>query len=647
MEEQVARLVPLVGCDLEGVEGLRVQARGDFPATQSSQIPVATPGSRLRALPDEVAGITVEGLFGPDVGAAVVAVGRTARLQGEGDVPVYFAPPEQLCPVTLGEPGRSVAALAVTPAGHALAVGGRSPSGVPVPDLVHVRDVDGEVTVLDTALPVPAVGHTAHAVDEHTVVVIGGAGSSHAAFASVLRIDLDDPPQRARVSDPIPVEVDGRDEPGRAFHASTMLDDGRIVVVGGCAGVRDGTCIPAADSVLGTGFVINLDGDGERFTSMPDLSVPRYEHELLHAADEVLFAVGGRGLDAEPVGIIEVYLPQSGRWAPYGPSLLDVLDGGEVVTGATLLEGGLIVLVLDNGEVWWLDQNNLGRLEQWCEGDAFCFSRPGPGVATRRHPLTLPGERVVIDNFVLPVALLGLNGRDVLNLSEPQAGQTTTPPGPRLGTQTVLLADGSVLQAGGVNPVSGVAQDPLFLRLRPPLDGPDESIPDVANLDPGSLVVHDTTTEEPRLTLSAGTLVLEPDPVLPIDFLATWAHVRGFRSQRFRLEVTLEAIREARPRLVFSRGAIARVVVQFDEQVKLSRREADAQGLVIACEGARLDFAGVAKSIQVDVAVDRITIRSGDDQVTCPGIGEGAVAVGLGAAGDGTVRASGWRLSRN
>lgn len=644
-EEVVATLIPLSGCGLEEgrLNGLTIRARGDFPATPAAQLPVATPGDELRDLPEDVRGITVEGKFGE----SIEAVGRTARLASEGPLPVYFSPPDELCPISPEVPGRTVGALAVTPGGHALAVGGRSPNGLLVQDIVYMRDIEGEVTQLDEVLPLPATGQTLHAIDDETLLVVGGAGTNRTALRSIARIDLVDPPQVVHVSDPIPIEVPGRIERGRAYHGSVRLLDGRIAVVGGCSAVdEEGNCVASADAVTRTGFVMQVDGDPPTFEAIPDLIVPRYAHAVLRADDGVLFAVGGRGVDGEGVRTVEVFLPMSGAWAPYGPSLLDILDDGQIITGATLLEGGLIVIVLDDGSVYWLDQTNLGRLEGWCDaGQPPCFSSPGPFVPTRRHPATLAGERVVIDNFVLPVALLGLTGLDALNLSDPQLDPTHTPPGPRIGAHAILLADGSLLQAGGVNPISGLAQDPLFLRLRPPLDGPDEAIPDVSNLAAGTFVAHDAGADGGHITLVAGRLEFVPDPTLPSDVLSTWVHVRGFRSERFRLELTLEAIREARPRLVFSRGAVARVIVSFDDQVRYTRTEPTGGGLTITCDGPPLDLP-VAKSIRVDVAPDRIEIES-DQTITCPGIGEGQVAVGLGAAGDGTIRATGLRLSRN
>ena len=74
----------------------------------------------LTELPESVAGVTVEGV---SVGN-IVAVGRTARLHDEGELPVYFSPRDRLCPVDSDLASRDVGAMTVNDAGDVVVVGG-------------------------------------------------------------------------------------------------------------------------------------------------------------------------------------------------------------------------------------------------------------------------------------------------------------------------------------------------------------------------------------------------------------------------------------------------------------------------------------------------------------------------------------------
>src|SRR5690606_20740482 len=64
------------------------------------------------------------------------------------------------------------------------------------------------------------------------------------------------------------------------------------------------------------------------------------------------------------------------------------------------------------------------------------------------------------------------------------------PPGQRTGAAVAVLADGSVLVAGGRDPVDDSPAIPFFVRVRPELDGPDERLPAIDRLVPGSLVAR-------------------------------------------------------------------------------------------------------------------------------------------------------------
>ena len=77
-------------------------------------------------------------------------------------------------------------------------------------------------------------------------------------------------------------------------------------------------------------------------------------------------------------------------------------------------------------------------------------------------------------------------------------------------------------------------------------------------------------------------------------------------------------------------------------------RDADGTAVAVTCSDEGLNFAGVGHTVGVDVSPQAIDIRvDGEAFARCPWAGEEAVAVGLGAVGGGTLRATGLRLSRN
>lgn len=654
-EGHEAVLTPLWGCGLEGevLTTVRVRARGDLPAAEADSVLLDGGETSLNALPGGVDAVTVEGLFGESV---VLAVGRTPRLPQDGTQPVYFSPPDQLCPLESTLEPRDRAAMAVAPSGVVLAVGGERAQGELLDEIVLLRDDTTDVTVVKAVLPDPSVGHTLTAIGDSSFVMVGGAHEGVIPSGNVVRLDVDRDAMSVSVGPLVQATVEGEPASPRAFHGAVSLPDGRVLVQGGCAHVQDGACVPSEASVLRSGFYLAPDGGAFRFEPAPTMLHPRYEHTLLAARDGVVFAVGGRDDEDEGLRDIEMLLPGTPSWTPYGPALFEAL-GERNIVGAALIEGGLVILVLEDGTMWRVDQNHVEPLAGWC-GDATepCFLPPVDTFPIRRTMVGLWGERVLVDRFVLHAGILGRTGSDAVDLSAVKPGRTFRPPGPRVGGSMVALADGTVLGVGGRVPASGSLANPVVTRFRPLLDGPDEGTPDVSAPDSGALVLHDRSGAEigadVRISTAAQTqtLLLEPDPERSTDFASTWVHFRGFRSRRFVFEGSYEAL-NGTPALhvVFSRGAIARTELAIDtDAVRLLAREADGSAVEVTCAEEGLNFAGVGHNVSVVVSPRAIDVRvDGETFARCPWAGVEAVAVGLGAVGAGTLRANGLRLSRN
>ena len=424
-------LVALRGCGFEGVElsVLVLVPRGDFPAAEASAVQVDGGRSGIDELPEDATAITIEGRFAD----ATFAVGRTARLEEQDDrLVVYFAPEDELCAVQSGAgvEFRDVGASAVGPLGDVLLVGGRDRQGRLVDDIVHVRDVGEFGTLLAGSMPSPLTGLAVVPIGERRFAAIGGATADGRVLDEMVPIDL-------AASDPIGPRV-RMDVPGidtkRRYHAAGILPDGRVLVTGGCTALDlQSRCVSSVGAVVNTAFLIDARGPEPQFSRAPSMLVGRYDHELLVGRDGAVFAVGGRNELGRGVVTFEQWAPDEMAWTPYGRTELLGLAGERTILGAALLEGGLIVVAIDDGSIAWVTDGGAGRWASWCDGAAAtpgCFhdENADPVAPERRRLVVLPGERIVADAWLLPFPMLGATAADALDLSLRKVGQATPPP---------------------------------------------------------------------------------------------------------------------------------------------------------------------------------------------------------------------------
>ena len=121
----------------------------------------------------------------------------------------------------------------------------------------------------------------------------------------------------------------------RAAHTATMLGDGRVLIVGGCA--TDG-CTTAERSPSAEYYVPGLG-----FTIGPELVQPRQGHSATLLTDGRVLIVGGWAREgAPPLDSAEIYEPQTGRFVPVGRMAFG--RGGHSATalpdGRVLIAGG-------------------------------------------------------------------------------------------------------------------------------------------------------------------------------------------------------------------------------------------------------------------------------------------------------------------
>jgi len=644
-------LVALAGCGLDEIElsVLLLVPRGDFPAAAADGSVVDGGRSGLSGVPDDAAAITVEGKFAD----ATLAVGRTARLrEDDGRLPVYFAPEDELCAVQSGAgvAFRDVGAVAVGPGGDVLLVGGRDEQGRLVDDIVSARDIEEFVTPLARALPSPTTGLVVVPAGDRRFAAIGGATADGRVLDHMVMIDLEQ-------TDPVgaTIRIDGPGVEGkRSHHAAGVLPDGRAIVTGGCMALDlRSECLSGPGTVLDSAFIVDAEAQPPTFERAPSMLVGRQGHELHVARDGAVFAVGGRNHLGRGIVTIERWAADESAWTPWGRTEKLGLGLSRAIIGAALLEGGIMVVAIDDGSIAWVTDADAARWPGWCDGDEAtlgCFyDESGPPVVTpRRQLLVLPGERVLADAWLLPFPMLGTSAGDAVDLSAPKPGQTSIPPPGRTAASMALLADGTVLIAGGRDPATLAPEDLFLSRLRPRLDGADERIPRVDEFETASFVLHDPARigfDIDHLTFaSVGDVREFPD---------VWAHVRAFRSASFRFDVTLEVQaaptqgEPPQPHLVLSQGALAGTSVRFGEAVTGFRRDAAGRIVAFSCAADPIDFSAQPVSLRVDVRPQSIVVRSGTRVVAnCPGPGEAPSAIGLGVSGGGSMFAYAPLLTR-
>jgi hypothetical protein len=143
-----------------------------------------------------------------------------------------------------------------------------------------------------------------------------------------------------------PSEISYSDTPlrGRAAHTATLLPDGRVLIVGGCA---TNGCT-TAEGAPSTEFYV----PGRGFTAGPELRVPRDTHTATLLADGRVLVAGGWTREGTPgLDSAEVYQPGTGRFEPVGS--MAAVRGGHTATllpdGRVLVVGGRAAEIFDPG----------------------------------------------------------------------------------------------------------------------------------------------------------------------------------------------------------------------------------------------------------------------------------------------------------
>jgi N-acetylneuraminic acid mutarotase len=176
-------------------------------------------------------------------------------------------------------------------------------------------------------LPVPRGFGTATVLADGRVLVVGGCADP--ACATVLG--------DATVYDPVANTwtAAGSMSSQRAGHSATLLNDGNVLVAGGCA---DAACM----TVLASAEIWTESGGGSQFAVAPSMAAARHHHTATLLNNGEVLMAGGANPTGASIPTAEVYLPLAQEWigtsAMYMARAFHV--GVKLTDGRVLVTGG-------------------------------------------------------------------------------------------------------------------------------------------------------------------------------------------------------------------------------------------------------------------------------------------------------------------
>jgi hypothetical protein len=218
-----------------------------------------------------------------------------------------------------------------------------------------------------------------------------------------------------------------------AFHTSTLLPDGRVLVVGGLVNDRlDGQASAAAEL---------YDPNGGSWTATQRMTDARWGHTATLLPNGKVLVAGGYVNGTDSLDSAELYDPSSGRWTATGR-----MATGRGGHAATLLPDGTVLIVGGGAEDTLLEGGPRSATAEVYD--------PGSGNWTTAGNLTEARKGFTVtllaDGTVLVAG--GDASFTAAELYDPRSGRWTATGSMaqgRFGHTATLLTDGSVLVTGG------------------------------------------------------------------------------------------------------------------------------------------------------------------------------------------------------
>ncbi len=453
---------PCVSAQLNDLNHLKVRGLGDFLPSADGVGTASADGELALDLPRGTRVVTLEG----NAPGGLVAFGRTAPFEladtwDRADViPLAYGPPDTFCTTASLSYARAGHRATLLRDGSVLLSGGVDRDGFPVVVLERYLPMGdatsplarfatvGGGSSLATLEPRAVLGHEATLLSDGRILLTGGAPAISGLASGIAYEGATVLGPEGAVESPARVLGGGP----RAFHAGIRLDDGRVLLTGGCSDVEAGAC---PDSRLLASTVI-YDPSSETFQPSFVLTAARAGHRAILRDDGLVLIVGGRGAGGAPLPP-ELFDPSDARASSIaGPS-------GSAVASAS----GLVVALNDGG-------GPSTRVVTWSGRDEAPAALTQLAVARADATLTALEDGAVLlaggwDGVTLAPSDLVVTGGGGVRTIDGFMGR---------GQTATLLLDGSVLLSGGVDS-SGQASTRAALFLRS-LVGPFDTPPTLA-----------------------------------------------------------------------------------------------------------------------------------------------------------------------
>jgi trimeric autotransporter adhesin len=271
-------------------------------------------------------------------------------------------------------------------------------------------------------LRMPRSLHTATLLKSGKVLVVGGSQVSPFYLGSLATAEIYDPQTNSWALAP------SMHTP-RSYHTATLLDDGRVLVVGGIQAANDVTGTVLASAEL-------YDPVTDTWTAAASMHIARAKHAATLLADHRVLVIGGTDSDYYAFSgyfrTAEIYDPATQSWSPAASMNFPRLNAT-----STLLPDGRVLVVGDDGV-------NEGTAEIFDPRSGEWLQIPGSGVARAEHiAVTLRNGAVLVAGGIGETSAQLFDWRrnawsNAGSLAVIRASATAT-----------VLDDGKVLVAGG------------------------------------------------------------------------------------------------------------------------------------------------------------------------------------------------------